>query len=215
VFAEQTWLARAIWLILLILSVWALVTGRWSLAFVSVVTLALSLAPLWLARWTQVIVPPSFVAAIVLFVSGTLFLGETFDFYNRFWWWDIAMHGGSAVGFGLIGFVLIFMMFQGDRFAAPHLVIAFFAFCFAMAIGALWEVFEFGMDQLFGMNMQKSGLLDTMGDLIVDTLGALIGAASGWLYLKGQDYGGPVRMIDDFVRRNPRFFRRHRHHKDD
>ena len=38
--------------------------------------------------------------------------------------------------------------------------------CFAITIGALWEVFEFGMDQLFGLNMQKSGLLDTMGDLI-------------------------------------------------
>ncbi|THD73558.1 hypothetical protein E7681_12275 [Thalassobius vesicularis] len=207
-FAEQTWLARAIWGALLLLAAGALATANWSLAFVCVVTLALSLAPLWLARWAAVRVPPSFVTLIVLFVAGTLFLGEAFDFYNRFWWWDIALHGGSAIGFGLIGFVLVFIMFQGDRFAAPPIAVAFFAFCFALAVGAMWEVFEFGMDQIFGLNMQKSGLLDTMGDLIVDTLGAFIGAASGYLYLKGQAMGGPMGMIDEFVHRNPHLFRR-------
>lgn len=207
-FAEQTWLARAIWGALLLLAAGALATANWSLAFVCVVTLALSLAPLWLARWAAVRVPPSFVTLIVLFVAGTLFLGEAFDFYNRFWWWDIALHGGSAIGFGLIGFVLVFIMFQGDRFAAPPIAVAFFAFCFALAVGAMWEIFEFGMDQIFGLNMQKSGLLDTMGDLIVDTLGAFIGAASGYLYLKGQAMGGPMGMIDEFVRRNPHLFQR-------
>ncbi|WP_319826433.1 hypothetical protein [Thalassovita sp.] len=214
VFSEQTILARIVWIVLLLLAAGALVTARWSLAFVSLATLLLSMTPLLLARWAQVRVPPSFIAAIVLFVAGTLFLGEVLDFYNRFWWWDIAMHGGSAVGFGLIGFVLVFMMFQGDRFAAPPIAVAFFAFCFALAMGALWEVFEFGMDQLFGLNMQKSGLLDTMGDLVVDSLGALFGAGSGYVYLKWQAMAGPMSVIDEFVRRNPHLFRRHRK-KDD
>ncbi len=208
-FGEQTVLARIVWIILLLLAAGALVTGRWSLAFVSLATLLLSLTPLMLARWAQVRVPPSFIAAIVLFVAGTLFLGEVLDFYTRFWWWDIAMHGGSAVGFGLIGFVLVFMMFQGDRFAAPPLAVAFFAFCFALAVGAMWEIFEFAMDQAFGLNMQKSGLLDTMGDLIVDTFGASVGAGAGYVYLKWQSMGGPMGVIDEFVRRNPRLFRRH------
>ena len=207
-FAEQTWLAKGIWALLVLFMLDALFVGNWPLAFVSLATLVLSMAPVYVARWAEIVVPPSFVAAIVMFVGGTLFLGEVFDFYERFWWWDIAMHGGSAVGFGLIGFVLVFMMFQGDRFAAPPFAIAFFAFCFALAIGALWEIFEFGMDQLFGFNMQKSGLMDTMGDLMVDTAGALVGAGSGWAYLKWQSKGGLGRIIDDFVARNPRFFSR-------
>jgi 4-amino-4-deoxy-L-arabinose transferase-like glycosyltransferase len=148
--------------------------------------------------------------AVVAFVGGTIFLGEVFDFYNRFWWWDIAMHGGSAIGFGLTGFVLVFMMFQGDRFAAPPSAIAFFAFCFALAIGAMWEVFEFAMDQSFGTNMQKSGLDDTMGDLIVDMGGALIGAGSGYAYLRGRALGGLTGTIEYFVSRNPRLFRKWR-----
>lgn len=207
-FADQTWVAKAIWALLVFFLLDALFVGNWPLAFVSLATLLLSLAPVYVGRWAEIFVPPSFVAAITMFVGGTLFLGEVFDFYERFWWWDIAMHGGSAVGFGLIGFVLVFMMFQGDRYAAPPLAIAFFAFCFALAIGAMWEIFEFAMDQAFGLNMQKSGLMDTMGDLIVDTGGALIGAGSGWAYLKWQSRGGLSRVIDDFVQRNPRFFRR-------
>ncbi len=205
---EESLLVRLILALLLMVALGALGFGRWSLAFVALVTLVLSLVPVMGARWANITVPPSFMAAVVLFVGGTLFLGEVFDFYQRFWWWDIAMHGGSAIGFGLIGFVLVFMMFQGDLFAAPHLAICVFAFCFAMAIGSLWEVFEFAMDQMFGLNMQKSGLMDTMGDLIVDMLGALLGAGSGYAYLKGVERSGFSGVIAEFIERNPRFFRR-------
>lgn len=207
-FREQSWLAKIIWALLLVFAADAIFEGRWSLAFVALVTLALSLVPLYLGRYAHVRVPPSFVLLITIFVGSTLFLGEVYDFYGRFWWWDVMLHGGSAVGFGLIGFILVFMMFQGDRFAAPPIAVAFFAFCFAIAIGAVWEVFEFGMDQLFGFNMQKSGLIDTMGDLIVDMLGAALGATSGFLYLKGRERNFPMRLIHDFVGRNPALFRR-------
>lgn len=209
-FSEQTWLARLIWLSLFAVALWALLEWQLELAFVALGTLAVSVVPVFAAKWADVQVPPSFIAAVVFFVAATLFLGEVFDFYERFWWWDIAMHASSAVGFGLVGFVLVFIMFQGDRFAAPPIAMAFFAFCFAMTIGAVWEIFEFGMDQIFGMNMQKTGLDDTMGDLIVNTLGAVIGAASGFAYLKGQARGGVQQMIDEFVQRNPRFFKRGR-----
>lgn len=207
-FADQTWLARAIWLALAGVILAALAQLRWELAFVALATLMLSLAPVWVARWADVHVPPSFILAVVIFVGATLFLGEVFDFYERFWWWDIAMHATSAVAFGLIGFVLVFMMFQGDRYAAPPVAVAFFAFCFAIFIGTGWEIFEFAMDQIVGFNMQKSGLADTMGDLIVNMLGALIGAATGLAYLKGQARGGLGGVIDEFVKKNPRLFRR-------
>ncbi len=207
---DQSLLTKLVWAALLFIAADALIQWQLSLVFIALATLALSLAPVLVARWAQIHVPASFMLAVVLFVGGTLFLGEVYDFYGRFWWWDMLMHGGSAVGFGLIGFVLVFMMFQGDRFAAPHGAVAFFAFCFALAIGAMWEIFEFTMDHVFGFNMQKSGLVDTMTDLIIDTGGALLGAASGYGYLKGREHRGLPRLIGDFVQRNPRFFRRFR-----
>ncbi len=207
-FAGQTWLAKVIWALLAFFVLDALFQRNWPLAFVALITLLLSMVPVFAARWADLFIPPSFIAAIVVFIGGTLFLGEVFDFYERFWWWDLVMHGGSAIGFGLIGFVLVFMMFQGDRYAAPPFAVAFFAFCFAMAIGAVWEIFEFGMDQIFGLNMQKSGLMDTMWDLIMDFVGAGIGAGAGYAYLRWRSEGGLMGLIHDFVQRNPRFFKR-------
>ncbi|HSG54658.1 MAG TPA: hypothetical protein VLA45_04315, partial [Paracoccaceae bacterium] len=116
-FAEQTILARIIWLLLVLSAIVGVFERSWSLAVVSVATLVISLAPVFVARWAAVTVPPVFIAAIVLFTGGTLFLGEVFDFYDHFWWWDSVMHASSAAGFGLIGFVWVFMMFQGDRYA--------------------------------------------------------------------------------------------------
>ncbi len=205
---DQSVLTKLVWAALLIIAADALIQWELSLLFIALATLSLSLAPVVVARWAQIHVPSSFMLAVVLFVGGTLLLGEVYGFYTRFWWWDMLMHGGSAVGFGLIGFVLVFMMFQGDKFAAPPAAVAFFAFCFALAIGAMWEIFEFGMDQLFDFNMQKSGLVDTMKDLIIDMGGAILGAAAGYGYLKGRERSGLPRVIDDFVQRNPKLFRR-------
>ncbi|MCB2159043.1 MAG: hypothetical protein KDD95_11630, partial [Rhodobacteraceae bacterium] len=173
-------------------------------------TFGLSILPVVASRRFGIRLPVRFFAWIVVFVFGTIFLGEAFDFYTRYWWWDVILHAGSAVGFGLAGFLFVFMLFEGDRYAAPAWAVAFISFCFALSIGTLWEIFEFAMDQIFGLNMQKSGLIDTMWDLIVDTLGASIGAIAGLSYLKGQELGGLTAAIREFVAANRRFFRKRR-----
>jgi uncharacterized membrane protein YjdF len=91
--------------------------------------------------------------------------------------------------------------------------VAFFAFLFALGVGTIWEIFEFTMDGLFDMNMQKlmlgdpSGLTDTMWDLIVDALGALVISVLGYRDLKNRDRQTFLeRWLTNFVDRNPRFF---------
>ncbi len=205
-FSDQAILTWIIWFSCLAAALGGVATGNWPLAFVALITLGTSILPVVVVRYAGLIVPRAFIAAIVFFIFATLFLGEVLDFYNRLWWWDVALHGGSAVGFGLIGFVAVFMMFQGDRFAAPHLAVCFFSMCFAVFIGTVWEIFEFAMDQLFGLNMQKSGLRDTMGDLIIDVIGAFLGATFGYLYLRGRENAFLAALIAEFVERNPRFF---------
>ena len=199
-----TWI---VWIIMLAAGLFALVTQHWSNVFMIVTALVFTVLPAIFSRRFAIRLPLSFLAAVSLFVFGTLFLGEVFDFYERFWWWDILLHGASAVGLGIIGFVFVFYLFQGDKYAAPPWALAFFGFSFAVMIGAVWEIFEFGMDQIFGLNMQKSGLVDTMTDLIVDCIGAFIGAFSGFLWLKGKQLG-PTGMIDEFVVLNRRGFQK-------
>lgn len=206
----QSTITQIIWTLLVIAVPVALAEGRWSLGFVALATLALSFVPVLAEKRLGIALPVRFVAAIVVFVFATLFLGEAMDFYNRYWWWDIALHGGSAAGFGLVGFLFMFMLFKGDRYAAPAWAVAFMSFCFAVMIGTLWEIFEFAMDQIFGLYMQKSGLLDTMGDLIVDAVGASLGALVGFLFLKGRQLGGLTAVLQEFVAKNRRFFRKRR-----
>ena len=196
-----------LWLVLVISIIWSGYSRLWHNAFISAFTLTLTVLTWKYENHFNIKIPRSFTIFIILFIYGTLFLGEVGDFYERFWWWDVFLHGGSALAFGLIGFLGIFMLFQGDRFAAPPLALAILSFCFAVAVGAVWEIFEFSMDQIFGLNMQKSGLIDTMWDLIVDCGGAFIGATSGYLYLKTQESQGPLAgRIDDFIQKNKRYF---------
>ena len=201
---------QIIWAVLAFEFVAALWERQWPLAGVALITWTLTLVPMYLSGRTGIRLPTAFLIGITAFIFATIFLGEAFDFYNRYWWWDVVLHGGSALGFGLVGFLFVFTLFEGDRFAAPAWAMALIAFTFAVTIGALWEIFEFGLDQIFGLNMQKSGLVDTMYDLIVDVIGASIGALAGGLYLRGRGLGIMSHLFEDFVNRNRRFFSKFR-----
>ena len=205
---NQSIIVLGMWALLLVSLLVAMGLGRWSLAFVSLATFLLSVAPSLLAFRYSITLPVPFVIAIIAYLFASIFLGEAFDFYERLWWWDLALHGFSAVGFGLTGFLFTLMLFEGDRYAAPHGALAFISFCIAMTVGATWEVFEFSMDQVFGLNMQKSGLDDTISDLVLNGFGALLASVSGYYYLRGSKTGILTRVIFQFVAANRRLFRK-------
>ena len=191
-----------VWILLAGAIVLGILQKEWASVFISIATLFLTIAPYKLADRLNVHIPEGFLSAIVFFIYATLFLGEVGDFYEKFWWWDALLHTGSAVGFGIIGFSTLLLLFRNKRVQASPFVISMFSFSFALAIGVLWEIFEFTMDQLFGMNMQKSGLMDTMWDFIVDTIGALIAAVAGYFYLKGNAKNAVSGVIKEIVEEN-------------
>lgn len=202
---HQSILGLAIWAALAVAFVAALSESRWSLAFIALATFALTLLPVFFAGRFGVRLPTSFVAGIVLIIFATIFFSEAFEFYDERWWWKIALHSGSAISIGLVGFLFIFMVFDGNRYAAPPWAIAFFTFSFAVAGGTLWEVFPYALD---GFDIPQSGQNDTIWDLIVNVGGATLAAAAGFLYLKGWWFGGLTRPIAEFIRANRRPFRK-------
>ena len=106
------------------------------------------------------------------------FLGEVRSWYERIWWWDIALHTSSGLLLGLVGFLLVYVLTENERIdlhMRPRFV-ALFAFLFAVAVGALWEIFEFAMDRMLGANMQKPMLDDPSG--LTDTASAHAGSRS-------------------------------------
>ena len=199
---------RAIRLLLAIEAGGAMIRGVGPAVFVTLAALVLTFLPALFASRVGLRLPQSFLAAIALFVLATLYLGEVHAFYDRFWWWDLALHFGSAMGFGILGFLLVFMLFQGDRYAAPPWAVGALSFCLAITVGTLWEIFEYGMDRLFGFNMMKSGLADTMGDLVVDAVGAALAALAGVIYLYDRAGRGLRAPFDLFIETNRSRFRK-------
>lgn len=180
---------------------------NWLPVFVSFLTLLLTFLPYLFEKKYKIELPIEFEILAVLFIYASIFLGEVHGFYTRFFWWDAILHLGSAVAFGFIGFTILYIMDRVTKVRANPSVLVFFAFCFAMALGGLWEIFEFAMDQTLGLNMQKSGLVDTMWDLITDAVGALFASVSGYLYLKGKENFLFNRLIKKFEEENRRLFR--------
>ncbi len=185
---------------------------NWMPSFLILWILVLSALPLLLKRRLRVYVPPEFELVTIGFLFASLFLGSVHGYYERYWWWDVMLHTGSGFLLGVLGFLLVYVLNEDPdiRLHMRPAFVALFAFTFAVGLGALWEIFEFAMDQLFGWNMQKSGLVDTMWDLIVDTVGAAVVSGIGFVYMRS----GTRSFVEDwslrFVERNPQLFVRRR-----
>jgi len=187
---------------------------QWQNAATVAAIFCVTLIPQAFSRRFDIHVPAELELLTIAFVFAALFLGETRDYYGKFWWWDIALHTTSGGLLGILGVLLIYVLNEDPR-VDVHLrpgFVAFFAFCFAMTVGALWEIFEFFMDQAFGMNMQKpmlgdeSGLTDTMWDLIVDGMGAAVMSISAYVYMKRRKTSVVEEWIQRFIDGNPRLF---------
>jgi hypothetical protein len=188
--------------------------GQWLHVFLVGGVMAVCLVPVLFRHRLPAEVPSEIQVAVALFTFATLFLGEVWGYYERFWWWDLALHGSAGLLLGVFGFMTVYMLNENssvELHMRPSFV-ALFAFMFAVSIGVLWEIFEFAMDQLFGLTMQKpmlndpSGLTDTMWDLILDTLGAAIVGLLGWRYLKRARNGPATPWLLRFISRNPKLF---------
>lgn len=166
----------------------AVLEGSWTALGMSILTLAVMMLPSLVERRFQIDIPSEFEIVLILFIYAAIFLGELQQFYDRFWWWDNMLHGFSGLILGNIGFLIVSYLNTSTRvnLHLSPIFVSFFSFCFAVAMGAVWEIFEYFMDQVFGFNMQRNSLDDTMTDLILDTVGAAIFAFLGYCQQKGK-----------------------------
>lgn len=191
------------------------ISGRWMHVFLVAAVMAGILAPELVRRRWPVEIPSEIQIAATLFVFATLFLGEVRDYYERIWWWDLALHGTAGLLLGLFGFLVVYALNESRNVEVrmrPAFV-ALFALAFAIAVGTLWEIVEFAMDQIFGLNMQKamlddgSGLTDTMWDMIVNAAGAAAVSLAGWRYMTRARRRHVDTWVARFIRRNRRLRR--------
>ena len=188
--------AKAVW----VLRAWLLALAILALAYEPVYTTRplLVSSALWglVASLGFAFIPTQRPRTLKAAEFGTLLafamhvMGHTFGWYQNFRWYDTMLHFSVP----LVLVLILYALSQAtdwiwDWRKVSPLEVGIYLFAMSVALGTMWEILEFGMDQLFGTREQDD-LYDTMVDLVMDVSGAVLGAiAAGWATAYGRRRG--------------------------
>lgn len=178
--AGLSWFMKLLMVIMLPVELYK---GDYLFSVLLVLSVVLSLIPSIVEKSYKVTLPFELDFLITFSIFLNTFMGEGLDFYQRVWFYDKALHVYGSAVFGLLAFVAVYTLKYTRKIRLSLPFVGFFTVIFTMALGGLWEIMEFGVDNLFDKTTQDS-LDDTMWDLINDLLGGFITAAIGMLYVK-------------------------------
>lgn len=148
-------------------------------------------------------IPSSVGTVLVIGVWCGSFGGKFLNLYYDFRWWDVMLHflgGGACVFFG---YEIVCAILKSRKSTAPMTLVLLASVGFSFFAGTCWEIFEFTFDQVAGMlggypgdaqhwslelalgtpkeltlfdpiNDARWPLMDTMADIVLNALGALI-----------------------------------------
>lgn len=221
-------------IVVLLTLVSSIIRGEYENAFVCLLVLVLFMLPLFIQQNFGIELPSTLEIIILLFIFASEILGELGCFFITVPNWDSILHTTTGFLCAATGFALIDILNRNSKikFELSPVYVSLVAFCFSMTIGVLWEFFEFSMDRLFLMDMQKDtiihsitsvmldptnmnipvtigditsvavngqelgfggyldiGLYDTMEDLFVNFIGALVFSFIGYFYIKRRGEG--------------------------
>ena len=219
----------------------SVIRGEYESAFICLLVLVLFVLPFFIQQNFGIELPSTLEIIILLFIFAAEILGELECYFITYPHWDSMLHTTTGFLCAATGFALIDILNRNSRikFELSPIYVALAAFCFSMTVGVLWEFFEFGMDRLFHMDMQKDtvvqsitsvmldptnsnipvtidgihsvsvngqelgfdgyldiGLYDTMADLFVNFIGAVVFSTIGYFYIK---HRGKGRIAKAFI----------------
>ena len=157
-------------LIVLASLVSAILRQEYESAFVCVLVLFLFMLPFFIQKNFGIRLPSTLEIIILLFIFAAEILGELQSYFIQYPYWDTMLHTTNVFLCSAVGFSLIDILNRDAKikFTLSPVYVALAAFCFSMTIGVLWEFFEFGMDRLFHMDMQKDTIVHTISSVMLD-----------------------------------------------
>ena len=109
---------------------------------------------------------------LTLFIFIAVCVGSTLNNRTTFEHFDIVTHCASGVLSAWFGYDFANIIYRKRGDLGPAMS-ALFSLAFALSIAVGWEIYEFSMDKLYGMTLQK-GNTDTMVDFISCAIGAVV-----------------------------------------
>ena len=157
-------------LIVLASLVSAILRQEYESAFVCVLVLFLFMLPFFIQKNFGIRLPSTLEIIILLFIFAAEILGELQSYFIQYPYWDTMLHTTNGFLCAAVGSSLIDILNRDAKikFTLSPVYVALAAFCFSMTIGVLWEFFEFGMDRLFHMDMQKDTIVHTISSVMLD-----------------------------------------------
>ncbi len=176
----------------------------WGALTYCLLTLLLMFLPELIESRAKINLPIEFDLTLVVFMFTAVFVGKVGFAYERFWWWDAVLHTGAGFILGYIGFLVLYVKIQQKKIQASRLLVGLIIFSLGLSFGTLWEIFEFTVDSFFAqIDLQRHSLRDTMWDLIIDGIGALIMAKIGVHQIFDEPKGFIANWTQKFLRDNP------------
>ena len=196
------YLLRALVLVALVRQI---MLGSYESAFFCILTLLLLYVPSWLQVKLRIELPPPLEITILCFIFAAEILGEVNAFYVVIPGWDTMLHTLNGFLAAAVGFSLVMLLNDDERltFDLSPFFLALTAFCFSMTIGVLWEFFEFGMDMLFHLDMQKDTIVHSIASVSLDPakgndIVSITGIDEVWIHGEPLGLGGylDIGIID-------------------
>jgi pilus assembly protein TadC len=101
----------------------------------------LTFFPVWLEKKYRINIPLDFELLSFFCLCFFVFLGKS-EVLRSFlvvgYFFCIAL---SAIALGFVGFIILFFLLKAKRITSYPGWAALFSFCFALSIGAFWEIF--------------------------------------------------------------------------
>mgnify|MGYP001656139969 CR=1 FL=1 len=148
----------------------SVIRSEYESAFICLLVLVLFMLPFFIQQNFGIELPSTLEIIILLFIFAAEILGELECYFITFPYWDSMLHTTTGFLCAATGFALIDILNRNSRikFELSPIYVALAAFCFSMTVGVLWEFFEFGMDRLFHMDMQKDTIVHTISSVMLD-----------------------------------------------
>lgn len=199
-------------------NLWELIAGKYStkqgITFVLECFLGIVLIflPEFIRKVLKIIVPETIVYFYWFFLFISVFLGTSLHMISIIYFWDKILHLISPMLLTAVGYCICsYLLRDTDRSQVSPWLFLIFGFAFAGLCGVLWEFWEFTCDSIGNMNLQRynhsngqpfigrAALMDTMGDLFTNTIGALLMTIFSYIKSKTQkDYFNSykIKIVD-------------------
>ena len=148
----------------------SILRGEYESAFICLLVLILFILPFFIQQNFGIQLPTTLEIIILLFIFAAEILGELEGYFITYPNWDTMLHTTTGFLCAATGFALIDILNRNSRikFQLSPIYVALAAFCFSMTVGVLWEFFEFGMDRLFHLDMQKDTVVQSITSVMLD-----------------------------------------------